>query len=110
MSDEAAQRDSKHSIVHITLDERSVVRRSPDVEHERAVAIYDLLEENSFAPAGEFDGPFHLHLGIEENRLRHFLEAEAQYPVGHGFYTRLIDGRLGLDTVERFRVPNDARL
>jgi uncharacterized protein (UPF0262 family) len=56
-------------IVKITLDERTVVRRNPDVEHERAVAIYDLLEENSFAPAGGYPGPFHLHLGIEENRL-----------------------------------------
>ena len=42
----------RHRIVKITLDERSVVRRSPDVEHERAVAIFDLLEENDFAPVG----------------------------------------------------------
>lgn len=56
-------------IVKITLDERTVVRRNPDVEHERAVAIYDLLEENSFAPAGGYAGPFHLHLAIEESRL-----------------------------------------
>src|SRR5919202_2070350 len=60
---------SDQCIVKITLDERTVVRRSPDVEHERAVAIYDLLEENSFAPAAGYPGPFHLHLGIEENRL-----------------------------------------
>ena len=33
-------------IAGITLDERTVVRRSPDIEHERAVAIFDLLEEN----------------------------------------------------------------
>ena len=46
-----------------------MVRRNADVEHERAVAIFDLLEENSFAPASAIDGPFHLHLGIEENRL-----------------------------------------
>ena len=56
-------------IVGITLDERTVVRRSPDIEHERAVAIFDLLEENRFAPASGLDGPFHLHLAIEENRL-----------------------------------------
>jgi len=36
-------------IAGITLDERTVVRRSPDIEHERAVAIFDLLEENHFA-------------------------------------------------------------
>lgn len=58
-----------HRIAQITLDEKSVVRRNPDIEHERAVAIYDLLEENSFIPAGGYDGPFHLHLRIEDNRL-----------------------------------------
>src|SRR5260221_10394362 len=35
-------------IVGITLDERTVVRRNADIEHERAVAIFDLLEENEF--------------------------------------------------------------
>ena len=56
-------------IAGITLDEHTVVRRSPDIEHERAVAIFDLLEENHFAPASGRDGPFHLHLAIQENRL-----------------------------------------
>jgi uncharacterized protein (UPF0262 family) len=55
-------------IVKIELDERGLVRRSPQVEHERKVAIYDLLEENSFAVAG-FEGPYQLRLGVEENRL-----------------------------------------
>lgn len=58
-----------HRIAQITLDEKSVVRRNPDIEHERAVAIYDLLEENSFVPVGGYDGPFHLHLRVEDNRL-----------------------------------------
>ena len=56
-------------LVKIALDERTVVRRSPEVEHERAVAIYDLLEENSFAPCGHEGGPYHLSLSIEDNRL-----------------------------------------
>ena len=56
-------------IADITLDERTVVHRSPDIEHERAVAILDLLKENHFAPASGLDGPFYLHLAIEENRL-----------------------------------------
>ena len=59
----------KQRIADITLDEHTVVRRSPDIEHERAVAIFDLLEENRFAPASKLNGPFHLHLAIEENRL-----------------------------------------
>jgi uncharacterized protein (UPF0262 family) len=60
---------SRQKIAHITLDERTVVRRNADIEHERAVAIFDLLEENSFAPKAGFEGPFHLHLAVEENRL-----------------------------------------
>ncbi|EKE78233.1 UPF0262 family protein [Oceanibaculum indicum] len=59
----------RRRLVRITLDERTVVRRSPEVEHERAVAIYDLLEDNSFAPAGHEGGPYHLSLSIEDNRL-----------------------------------------
>jgi len=46
-----------------------VIRRSPDIEHERKVAIFDLLEENRCRPVGPFDGPFRLRLGVEENRL-----------------------------------------
>ncbi len=60
---------SDQRIAKIVLDERSVVRRNADIEHERAVAIFDLLEENSFAPVSSAAGPFHLHLGIEENRI-----------------------------------------
>ncbi|MBX6366795.1 MAG: UPF0262 family protein [Rhodospirillales bacterium] len=60
---------TSQKIVHISLDERTVVRRNADVEHERAVAIFDLLEENSFEPKAGFEGPFHLHLAVEENRL-----------------------------------------
>ena len=56
-------------IVHITLDERTVIRRSPEVEQERAIAVYDLLEENCFRPLEADTGPYHLHLRIEESRL-----------------------------------------
>jgi len=56
-------------LVHIQLDEKTLVRRKPEVEHERAVAIYDLLEGNYFAPVGDYIGPYRLHLGIEENRM-----------------------------------------
>tara|TARA_B100000315_G_C14111282_1_gene378286 strand:+ start:31 stop:504 length:474 start_codon:yes stop_codon:yes gene_type:complete len=60
---------SKHYITNIHLDEKSVVRRAAHVEHERKVAVYDLLDENFFKPVDGSDGPFDLHLGIEENRL-----------------------------------------
>ena len=56
-------------IAEITLDQRTVVRRSPEIEHERAIAITDLLKENRFAPASGLAGPFHVHLAVAENRL-----------------------------------------
>ena len=43
----------KDRLVAVTLDEASIGRSNPDVEHERAVAIYDLLEDNTFAPNDE---------------------------------------------------------
>jgi uncharacterized protein (UPF0262 family) len=73
--------ESDRRIVKITLDERSVVRRNADIEHERAVAIFDLLEENNFAVAGDAPGPFHLHLGIEENRLVFDIRSAGEEPV-----------------------------
>ncbi|MFQ5784979.1 MAG: UPF0262 family protein [Alphaproteobacteria bacterium] len=74
------QRPECRRIVEISLDEHTVVRRSPDVEHERAVAIYDLIEENHFAPAGDDGGPYHLHLSIAENRLVFDIRTEAGEP------------------------------
>jgi uncharacterized protein (UPF0262 family) len=56
-------------IVKISLDEQSVVRRTREIEQEREIAIYDLLEANQFAPQGSAGGPYNLVLGIEENRL-----------------------------------------
>ena len=56
-------------IAKISLDEQSVVRRTREIEQEREIAIYDLLEANHFAPQGSAGGPYNLMLGIEENRL-----------------------------------------
>ena len=56
-------------IIRISLDERTVIRRNPEVEHERAVAMYDLLEGNYFEPVGCGEGPYVVSLGVEENRL-----------------------------------------
>ena len=60
----------KDRLVAVTLDEASIGRSNRDVEHERAVAIYDLLEDNTFAPNEEEEqGPFALHLSITGARL-----------------------------------------
>jgi uncharacterized protein (UPF0262 family) len=56
-------------LVAVTIDESSIGRANSDVEHERAVAIYDLIEENSFRPNGHEGGPYALNLGISGNRL-----------------------------------------
>ena len=56
-------------IVDIAVDEESVARRSAEVEHERAVALFDLLEDNDFALVGGEKGPYRLRIGIFEQRL-----------------------------------------
>jgi uncharacterized protein (UPF0262 family) len=61
---------SANRLVDIVLDDASIGRATPDVEHERAVAIFDLLEENSFAPVNdETGGPYKLTLSVAEQRL-----------------------------------------
>jgi uncharacterized protein (UPF0262 family) len=60
---------NKQRLVSVFLDEESIGRSNEDVEHEREVAIYDLLEQNSFAPVEHDDGPYALHLSINGNRL-----------------------------------------
>ena len=60
---------NKNRLVAVTLDEDSIGRSGSDIEHERATAIYDLIEENSFAPVDHDEGPYALHIGIKENRL-----------------------------------------
>jgi uncharacterized protein (UPF0262 family) len=61
--------DPAHRLAAVTLDEGSIGRSNPDIEHERAVAIYDLLEDNVFAPVGHQGGPYALHLSMAESRL-----------------------------------------
>ncbi len=80
MDDQPQERGNSQCLTNVVLDERTVVRRSPEVEHERAVAIYDLLEENYFAPV-DHEGPFSLHLSVEENRLKLDIRDEADQPL-----------------------------
>ena len=74
--------DQHNRIVAVTLDEESIGRSGPDIEHERAIAIYDLIEQNLFAPHGqEGSGPFTLHIGITGNRLMFDIRREDGAPV-----------------------------
>jgi uncharacterized protein (UPF0262 family) len=68
-------------LVAVTLDEETIGRSNPDVEHERQVAIYDLLEQNSFAPVGHSNGPYALRLSVTGNRLAFDIRQENGKPV-----------------------------
>lgn len=59
----------KSRLVEILLDEKTIGRATPDIEHERDIAIYDLLEENEFALPEKDTGPYKLTLSIVDNRL-----------------------------------------
>ncbi len=63
-----APRMGEPRIIDIQLDTRTIIWRNPDVEQERRIAIFDLLESNHFAPAGH-EGPFRILLRIEDNRI-----------------------------------------
>ncbi|MDM9619056.1 UPF0262 family protein [Rhizobium sp. S96] len=52
----------------VVLDD-TIGRSTPDVEHERAVAIFDLIEENSFTPIGHDGGPYRLNISLVESKL-----------------------------------------
>ncbi len=69
MTGDADKTAETSRLVEITLDEKSVGRKSSDVEHERKVAIFDLLEDNVFALEDREEGPYSLLLSIAENRL-----------------------------------------
>lgn len=56
-------------LVSVSLDEITIGRGSPDQEHERAIAIYDLIEENTFVIPGHLGGPYLLAIGLVEGRL-----------------------------------------
>lgn len=62
-----------HRLVHVEIDQPRGVRWNADIEQERRVAIFDLLEENSFQPlislAEGYEGPYRLLLGVADNRL-----------------------------------------
>ncbi|MDE0174877.1 MAG: UPF0262 family protein [Defluviicoccus sp.] len=61
--------DRARRLENIVLDDGPVIRRSREVEREREVAVFDLLEANDFALVGGPPGPYSVTIGIEENRL-----------------------------------------
>ncbi len=68
-------------LIKVFLDEDSIGPGNRDIEHERAIAIYDLVEENSFAPVGHEGGPYCLRLQLAGNRLIFDIRTEDGRPV-----------------------------
>uniref|UniRef100_A0A7C1T8A3 UPF0262 protein ENP70_00450 n=1 Tax=Agrobacterium albertimagni TaxID=147266 RepID=A0A7C1T8A3_9HYPH len=60
----------------VVLDE-TIGRSTPDVEHERAVAIFDLIEENFFEPVGHAGGPYKLYLSLVDRKLVFSIKTES---------------------------------
>lgn len=61
-------------IASIEIDHASLPAANAEVEHQRRVAIFDLVEQNSFSPEGATSGPFALRLSSQENRLAFEIE------------------------------------
>ena len=58
-----------HMLLRVTLDPQSIAKGSPDQEQERAVAIYDLVEQNQFAVPGHSGGPYALMISMHDAKL-----------------------------------------
>lgn len=67
-------------IIAVDLDEKTIIWRNADVEQERRIAIFDLLEGNHFAPKRAYPmgyaGPYRVKLRVEEGRLAIDISAE----------------------------------
>jgi len=74
-----------HRIIDVSLDERTILWRSADIEQERRIAIFDLIEDNHFAPqkthADGYTGPYRIALSVEEGRLAIEIKREDDSPL-----------------------------
>jgi uncharacterized protein (UPF0262 family) len=86
-------------ITSITLDDETILWRSADIEQERRIAIFDILESNFFAPAklhdDGYNGPYKLFLRVEEGRLGFEISRDTGDPLeavilGLGRFRRLV--------------------
>jgi uncharacterized protein (UPF0262 family) len=71
----------RNRLIAVTLDEASLGRGTPDQEHERAIAVYDLIELNSFALPGREHGPYRLAISLVERKLVLDIRSEGSEPV-----------------------------
>ncbi len=73
MTGTSSDSSADYRIAHIALDEETIIWRNADIEQERRVAIYDLIEENTFKPVRSAsrgaNGPYRLYLSVQDGRL-----------------------------------------
>lgn len=69
MTEPATVTGDRNRIAEIHIDEGSIARGNADIEHEREVAIFDILDGNSFALEGVDQGPYKLDIAIADDRL-----------------------------------------
>ncbi len=72
---------SRDKLVAIVLDETSIVRGNANIDHEREVAIYDLIDSSSFKLPGRDNGPYRLELALSEDRLQFKVSDESELPL-----------------------------
>lgn len=65
-----------HYVTSILLDEASITRRSPEIDHERMVAVNDLIEWNHFS-IPDFPGPYRITISTAENRINLAVTSES---------------------------------
>ncbi len=89
---ESGSAEPAHRLVRIELDEAATPRRSAEAEHERAIAIYDILEDNRFALVDQggalLAGPFHLYLRAEGRHIRFDIRSDTDSELSQ-FYMAL---------------------
>lgn len=69
MTNDGGKPASPQRLTAVVLDPKSIGRNTPDVDHEREVAIFDLIDSNSFALDGHDGGPYRLDIAIGDERL-----------------------------------------
>jgi len=89
---ESGSAEPAQRLVRIELDEAAAPRRSAEAEHERAIAIYDILEDNRFALVDQdgalLAGPFHLYLRAEGRHIRFDIRSDTDTELNQ-FYMAL---------------------
>ncbi|MCJ2118047.1 UPF0262 family protein [Methylobacterium sp. J-001] len=76
----AEKQRGPNRLAKVSLDEASIARGNPDQEHERAIALFDILEDNCFTIPGR-EGPYALMLGLVENKLSFAISTVEGEPV-----------------------------